>query len=236
MAGRDLIGVVVQARMSSERLPGKVLRPLAGRPALDYVLERVGRASEPDLVVVATSVDARDDPIAEHCEAAGVEFHRGPLADVAARFGEVTERFGLSAFARVTADSPMLDQRLVDRAVARFREGGHDVVTNVFPSTFPSGQSVEVVAAEAFGTALAEMSAPDEREHVTLFLYRHADRFRIENLTAERDEGRIDMALDTAEDANLLEAMLARMDRPHWEHTSDELIELLRAVRGEGPA
>jgi spore coat polysaccharide biosynthesis protein SpsF len=231
VAGRDLIGVVVQARMGSERLPGKVLRPLAGRPALDYVIERVSRAGEPDLVVVATSDDASDDPIAEHCAASGVEFHRGPLADVAARIGEVVERFDLSAFARVSGDSPLLDQRILDRAIARFREGNADVVTNVFPRTYPSGQSVEVVSRVTFEAALAEMDEPGDREHVTPFLYRHADRFEIVNLAADHDHGEIDMALDTAADAELIEAMLARMERPHWDYGCDELIRLLASVQ-----
>jgi spore coat polysaccharide biosynthesis protein SpsF (cytidylyltransferase family) len=226
-----LIGAVVQARMSSERLPGKVLRPLAGKPALQYVLERLERAREPDLVVVATSVDPGDDPIEELCGQLGVQVHRGPLENVAERFGEVAERFDLSAFARVTADSPLLDQRVVDRAVKLFREGNFDLVTNVFPSTFPSGQSVEVVARDAFGSAFAKMTDPDELEHVTLFFYRNPELFRIENFTAGHDDGDLDVSLDTVEDARLLEAMLARMEKPHTEYTSDELVELYRAVR-----
>lgn len=219
--------------MSSERLPGKVLRPLAGKPALDYVLERISRAQEPDLFLIATSADPSDDPIDAHCRATGVPVHRGSLEDVAGRFAEALDEFGLAAFARVTADSPLLDQRVLDRAVARFREGDFDVVTNVFPSTFPSGESVEVVSRDAFAAALPAMSDPGEREHVTLHFYRHPERFRIENLTAERDDGELDLSLDTVADAAMIEGMLARMEKPHWEYTSDELVELHRAVSAE---
>lgn len=238
-----MIGAVVQARMSSARLPGKVLSPIAGKPVLDYVLERLDRSDALDTVAVATSVEASDDAVAKHCERLGVPVHRGPLENVAARFAEAAERFGLDAFVRVTADSPLLDQRLVDRGVALFQAGvraggrakGHDIVTNVFPSTFPSGQSVEVVSSEAMRTALGEMNEPDELEHVTLHFYRHPERYEIENFTSQTDEGgddgELDMSLDTEEDAALIEAMIARMDKPHWEYTSAQLVELYRDVR-----
>ena len=163
--------------MSSRRLPGKVLRPLAGKPALQYLLERLSHCDEVDRVIVATSGEASDDPVAAFCAAAGALVHRGPLEDVAARFGEVAERFELDAFVRVTADSPLLDQALVDRGAALYREGDFDVVTNVYPrSTFPSGQSLEVVRAEAFRRALAGMDDPYEHEHVTPYFYRHPER------------------------------------------------------------
>jgi spore coat polysaccharide biosynthesis protein SpsF len=217
--------------MSSRRLPGKVLAPLAGRPPLQYVLERLERCREVDAVVVATSVEASDDPVAQWCEQRGTHVHRGPLDDVAARFGEVVERYALDAFVRVTGDSPLLDQALVDRGAALYREGGRDVVTNVFPrSTFPSGQSLEVVGAEPFGRALARMTEPDEREHVTRYLYRHHHDFRIENFLAAHDDGDLDVSLDTEEDARLIEAVLGRMDRPHWDYTHEDVTALAREL------
>jgi spore coat polysaccharide biosynthesis protein SpsF len=233
VAGQALIAAVVQARMSSRRLPGKVLRPLAGTPALQYLLERLARCGEVDDVIVATSVEASDDPVAAFCEARGTTVHRGPLEDVAARFGEVVERFGLDAFVRVTGDSPLLDQALVDRGARLFRDGEHEVVTNVFPaSTFPSGQSLEVVGAEPFGRALAAMTEPDEREHVTRYVYRHHEDFRIHNFLAEHDDADLDVSLDTEEDAALIEGILQRMDRPHWDYPSAEVTALARAVQG----
>ncbi len=215
--------------MSSRRLPGKVLAPLAGRPPLQYLLERLERCREIDQVVVATSIEPSDDPIAEWCEQRGASVHRGPLDHVAARFGEVIERFGLDAFVRVTGDSPLLDQALVDRGAALYREGDRDVVTNVFPrSTFPSGQSLEVVGAEPFGRALERMTEPDEREHVTRYLYRHHENFRIENFLADRDDADLDVSLDTEEDARLIGAVLDRMERPHWEYSHEEVTAIAR--------
>jgi len=220
--------------MSSRRLPGKVLMPLAGQPPLHYLLERLGHCTEVDTVIVATSDEVSDDPVARWCEQRGANVHRGPLEHVAARFGQVVDRFGLDAFVRVTGDSPLLDQALVDRAAALYRAGAGEVVTNVFPrSTYPSGQSLEVVGAEPFGRALELMTEPDEREHVTRYLYKHHDDFRIENFVADHDDGDLDVSLDTEDDARLIEGILERMERPHWTYTHEQVTAMARElVRG----
>ncbi|MGH2822444.1 MAG: cytidylyltransferase domain-containing protein [Thermoleophilaceae bacterium] len=226
-----MIAVVTQARMTSARLPGKVLRPLDGkRPCLQFVVERLQRCERPDLLVVATSDDRSDDPVADLCERLGVAVHRGAHEDVAGRYLETVDRFALDAFVRVTADSPLIDQRLVDHGIELFEEGGADIVTNVFPSTFASGHSLEVVDSQAFRKAYREMSEPTHFEHVTNYLYRHAERFRIRNFESGRDEGGIDVSLDTEEDARLIEAIIGRMDRPHWEYDYDGIMDLYRAA------
>lgn len=216
--------------MSSRRLPGKSLRPLAGRPALAYVLERLAHAESLDLIVVATSSDGADDAIARFCRAEGVQCHRGPLDDVAGRFGEVVDRFGLEEFVRISGDSPFLDQRLVDRAVKLFTETEVALVTNVFPRSFPHGQSVEVLRAGPFRAALADMTDPADREHVTPFLYRHPERFPLQSFSAPRDWSDVRLVLDTPEDEVRIATMLARMERPHWDYRYDELVGLAQGV------
>jgi spore coat polysaccharide biosynthesis protein SpsF len=225
-----MIAVVAQARMTSVRLPGKVLRPLDGeRPTLQFLAERVRHCERADAFVVATSDDPSDDPVAELCERLGVTSHRGPLQDVAGRYLEVVDRFGLDAFVRVTGDSPLIDQRLIDHGIELFLQGDADVVTNVFPSTFASGHSLEVVDAGAFRRAYAEMSEPPHFEHVTKYLYTHPEGFRIRNFERTPDEGALD-SIDTEDDARLIEGILARMDRPHWEYDYDAVMDLYRQV------
>jgi spore coat polysaccharide biosynthesis protein SpsF len=224
------IYAVLQARMSSTRLPGKVLRPLGEKPLIEYLLERLAHSRELDGVVLATSDDASDDPVAEFAREAGVAYHRGPLANVAERFLEVVDRFELDAFVRVTGDSPLLDQALVDYGTRLYRQGAAEIVTNVFPSTHPSGQSFEVVGADAFRRGFAAMTQPYDLEHVTPFFYRRPELFQIVNVEAQQDHHELQLSVDTAEDAEVIGAMIARMDRPHWEYTNDELIELHRCV------
>ena len=217
--------------MTSDRLPGKALRRLDGeRTTLQLHVERLQRCKRADLVVVTTSIDASDDPIAALCLALGVEVERGPLEDVAARFLAVVERFGLDSFVRVTGDSPLIDQRLVDRGIDLFGEGGYDIVSNVRPSTYASGHSWEAVDAGAFREAYRDMHDPEHFEHVTTFLYRNPDRFRFRNVRKEPDEGAINLSIDTEADAHLVEAIIARMDRAHWEYDYEAIMKLYREV------
>jgi spore coat polysaccharide biosynthesis protein SpsF len=220
------VGAIVQARMSSRRLPGKVMRPLHGRPMLAWTLGRLARAARLEGLVVATSAGADDDPVAALCRDLGVPCVRGPLDDVAARFALALEATGWSAFARVSGDSPFIDPAIVDRAVDRFRAGAADVVTNVRPRTFPPGQSVEVVAADGFARMCADPLDAEEREHVTPRLYRRPDLFRIENLAADPPYPPLHMAVDTPEDWARAEACAARLTRSPWTYGLDELVAL----------
>jgi spore coat polysaccharide biosynthesis protein SpsF len=226
-----MLAVVAQARMTSSRLPGKVLRPLDGsKPTLQFLIERVRHCTRAETLVVATSDEPTDDPVADLCQRLGVTLHRGPLHDVAGRYLAVVERFGLDAFVRVTGDSPLIDQRLIDHGIDLFRQGGADIVTNAFPSTFASGHSLEVVDAAVFRGAYAEMSEPAHLEHVTKYVYDNPAAFRIRNFTHDPDEGALNVSLDTEDDARLIEAILARMDRPHWEYDYDAVMGLYRQV------
>lgn len=195
--------------MSSQRLPGKVLAPLAGRPALAWLLERLA----PFEVVVATSDEPSDDRVADFCAGRGVECFRGPLADVAARFAGVIERYRLDAFVRVNGDSPLLDPVLVAQGIELFRATTPDLATNVFPRSFPPGQSVEVVDGAAFLAARDEFDDRD-REHVTTFFYARPERFRIENFSAPEPYEGPSHALDTAEDLARLDAWARALPRP----------------------
>jgi spore coat polysaccharide biosynthesis protein SpsF len=209
--------------MASQRLPGKVLMPLAGRPAIDWLIERLEHAGELDAVVVATSDDASDDPLAEHCAARGTACHRGPLDDVAARILGAAEAQSLDAIARVNGDSPLLDQRLVDRGVALLRETGADLVTNVRPRSFPPGQSIEAFTTEALRRSLGTQRDADDREHVTGPLYRGG--FVIERFAIDPPRTTPAVTLDTAEDRARLEAILASLERPHWEYGWEDFAE-----------
>ena len=235
------IGAIIQARMTSRRLPGKVLAEVHGRPMMQYLLERVERCTELDGVVVATSTDPSDDPIESFCAERGVDCFRGSLENVAERFREAAQRHELDVFVRLCADSPLLDPALIDQAVATYRSGGADLVTNVIGRSFPPGQSVEVISVLVFAEAVPQMSSADHREHVTSYFYDHRKDFKIKTIRGGHNGGDVDFAIDTPRDLERFRALVAAMDRPHWSYSLAELIELQRAVAagasiGRGPA
>lgn len=225
------IGVIVQARMVSSRLPGKALMDLAGKPLLQYVLERLERCEMIESVVVATSTANADDVIVQFCQGRGTECYRGPLDNVAGRFRGVLEQNDWEAFVRVSGDSPLLDQRLVDRGVKLFCEGDFDLVTNVWPRSYPYGQSVEVVAAEILKQTYKRMKRLDDREHVTRFFYQHEREFKIGNFKSAVNYAGWRLAVDTADDRKKVEALVQRMTKPHWMYTVDELVKLATPIR-----
>lgn len=213
--------------MGSSRFPGKVLRSLNGAPLLQYLVERVTRCPTLAQVVVATSTEAADDAIEDFCREHDVPCFRGSEDHVARRLGEAAATHSLDALVRVCADSPLLDPALVDRAVEAFRDQSPDLVTNVFPRSFPPGQSVEVVGTETLGKAVRVMEDPEDREHVTRWFYHRPDKYRIHRITSSRDYGDLDLAVDTPEDLDRLSALVARLERPHWEYGLDELTQAL---------
>ncbi|MBL0348785.1 MAG: NTP transferase domain-containing protein [Elusimicrobia bacterium] len=206
------VEALIQARTSSRRLPGKVLRPLAGRPLIFRVVDRARRAAGIDGAVVVTSTDPTDDALAAVCAENGVPLERGDLRHVARRLAEAAARRGLDAFVRVNGDSPFLDPLLIAEAVRVFRDGAWDVVTNVFPRSYPPGQSVEVVRSSALEKAVGQMTDPEDAEHVTRFFYAHPGGFRLRNLTCPDPAPGISLCVDTPEDWPRAEWIAARLD------------------------
>jgi spore coat polysaccharide biosynthesis protein SpsF (cytidylyltransferase family) len=221
------VAAIVQTRTGSTRLPGTVLRDVAGKPLLAYLLERLERATLIDDVVVATSEDPSDDALAAFCRAHGVECHRGPLEDVAGRILSAATRRGLHAFVRISGDSPLLDQSLVDRGVMLLDDC--EVVTNVHPRTFPHGQSVEAFLTDAFARGYGQMTDPLDLEHVTPWFYRHGADFRIESFTHEPNLSELRLAVDTEADLAVFAEIVAAMEHPHWTYGLDDVLELHRA-------
>ena len=221
------VGAIIQVRMSSERLPGKVLLNLCGKPILQYLLESLERCEGLDEVIVATSIEPTDDSISKFCEEYRCLCQRGPLNDVAGRLAEVIVNCSLDVFVRVSGDSPLLDYRLVSEALRIFTKGDYDVVTNVQKRTFPKGQSVEVIRSSTFIEVQPFMTSDYEREHVTPYFYANKNKYSICNFEAGKDYGHIQMSVDTSEDFRQVEWLMALMSKPHWEYTFEDLLGLL---------
>lgn len=216
--------------MSSQRLPGKVLTLVDGRPMLLYLLERLRHCSFLGDIVVATSTDKSDDCVKLFCTWNGVNCFRGSLENVAGRFDAIIQKYGFDAFVRVNGDSPLLDSQIIDRGVSLFSRGEFDLVTNIFPRTFPPGQSVEVIRSETFQKAYTLMRSKDDLEHVTKYYYRENQDFKIINFEANLDCSGLKMAIDTADDLQKFENVVSHMTRPHWEYDLPQILDLYKTA------
>lgn len=224
------ITAIIQARMSSHRLPGKVMKEVDGKPLLLFLIERVNRCVMLKNIVVATSDTMKDDAIAEFCQDLGFPCFRGPLKDVAGRFYATLNKYPSSAFVRINADSPLLDPIIIDKAVSKYQSGTYDLVTNVFPRTFPSGQSVEVIRTSVFKDTIFRFSLPLEREHITSYFYNHPDQFTIFNISSDNDYSDYHFSIDTPDDWNWFCSIISRMDKEHWYYHLHDLINMTKGT------
>jgi spore coat polysaccharide biosynthesis protein SpsF len=199
------IHLFVQARMSSRRFPGKVLAPFRGHPIIWHVLDRIARALPALPRLVVTSTDPTDDPLAAYLDRLGTPCFRGPLDDVFERFRLAARAHGASWLLRVCADSPLIDGGVL-RAVVDAFDPALDLITTTAPRTFPKGHNAELINAATLAAIDAGELDADDREHVTRFLHRRPDRFRIKNV--ESGDPRLaahDLAVDTLDDLHRLE-------------------------------
>jgi spore coat polysaccharide biosynthesis protein SpsF len=190
---------IIQARFSSQRLPGKVLKPLSQLPLLGWTVQRLQQCELLSAIVLATSDAVTDDPVAEYGQQLGLEVHRGSLNDVATRFCQVITARQADAFVRVCGDSPLIDPALVDEAIALYHHHDCDLVTNVFPRSFPKGQSVEVIRSAAFLSAYDNVPL-SAREHITQVYYQNSAQFHIVNFSSDLEAAAIQLSVDTWDD------------------------------------
>lgn len=197
---------IIQARMSSTRLPGKVLADVAGMPMLGRQVERLRRSRRMDELVLATSDQASDDAVADYAARLDLTVVRGDLTDVLGRFGRALEAFPEAAtVVRMTADCPLTDWRVLDAVIEHHAATRADYASNT-PQvrTYPHGLDVEVMTGAALRTALFEATDPYEREHVTPFLYRNPRRFRIESLSQSPSLAHLRWTVDHPEDLDFV--------------------------------
>ena len=228
------VGVIVFGRMDSRRLPGKMLRRIAGRPLLNHVIDRARGIPGNLPLAVATSERPVDDAIVHACEREEVAVFRGSAEDVAARAVACAEARGFEAFVRMCGDSPFHDGALAGEVVAMHARTNADVTTNVFPRSFPPGVSVEVVKTDVLRRVLALTTDLADREHVTRYFYRHPSDFHIENLTAPAGRyGDVDLTVDTPMDLARAEWIMSRLAERRAEATLDCVASLARQWRRE---
>lgn len=206
-----MVNAVIQARSSSTRLPGKVLRPLGGRSVLGWVVRAAATAPGVDQVVVATSSDASDDDVALEAARCGAVVVRGPLDDVLERFAVALREHPADAVIRLTADCPLLDPALIGRLATLWRaEPSLDYVSTTLVRTLPRGFDAELVRAAVLAEQVASATGAD-REHVTSGIYSQPSRYSCSGVVVSPAADDLRVTLDTAEDWELLSALVSEL-------------------------
>lgn len=208
-----MTAAIIQARMSSTRLPGKVLADLQGRAMLAYMVDRVRRATGLDTVAVATSVDPTDDAIGDLCAAEGITCIRGSLEDVLERYNHAAALLSADVVVRLTGDCPLVDPAVIDRVLAKFQEGGYDYVANTVPppATFPNGMDVEVFSRAALERAARDARKPSEREHVTFHFWQNPGRFATCRVDLPVDLSAYRLTVDYEQDLRVVRTIVAAL-------------------------
>lgn len=192
--------------MSSNRLPGKMLAPFRGRPLVDHVMDAAFRAVGRAASVLLTSTHATDDPLAAYAEHRKWSVFRGDLDNVFKRFRDALSAHPADWVVRICGDSPLISSELINEAIAMAHLDAPDLVSNVFPRTYPKGQSVEVIRATLLESLDPDTLSANEREHVTPYFYANAEKFRIVNMACPADfPVSIDCVVDALDDLKRLE-------------------------------
>lgn len=200
------VAVTIEARMSATRLPGKVLFPLANQTVLSFLISRLKTLSCIDAIVVATTNNPVDLPIEMWARAMNVDVFRGSEVDVMGRVLGAARSVDADVIVELTGDNPLIDPRLIEIALARFKQGDVDYVSNVTERTFPLGMDTQVFSTATLEDAYSQTSDPLDREHVSLFIYRNPTRYRLASILSPPHQRRPELrvTLDTIEDYQLI--------------------------------
>jgi len=224
-----MIAAIVQARMNSSRFPGKVLEPILGQPMIRRQLERLGHAQHIEQVLVATSDQISDDPIAEVVREAGADCFRGSLDDVLDRVYQAAAATDADHIVRLTGDCPLTDPAIVDKVVAEHLAAGNDYTSNTVSLSFPDGLDVEVVTFAALKRAWQSAHAIEEREHVTAYLYRHAEIFKLGQVLNGADLSGLRWTVDYPADLEFVRAVFAALHPTRADFGLQDIIRLIKS-------
>ncbi len=243
VSGRPVVGVIIQARMSSTRLPKKVMMDICQRPLLWHVINRLKPASLVDEIIVATSDRPEDDIIEEKCLEWGIKCFRGSRDDVLDRYYRAALEYGIETVVRVCSDCPLIDPEVIDRAIKKYMEGSFDHVS--IDKEFPHGLDCEVFSFDTLTRAWNEAALASEREHVTPYIWKNDSVFRLGKIACDIDCSHMRWTVDNRKDFDFVLAVYEAMGCSDRVFTMKEVVELLErrpdifeinsgGIRGEG--
>lgn len=221
--------IIVQARMTSTRLPGKVLKKVLGKPLLEYQIERLKRVNLADEIVIATTINSTDLPIVELCNRLSIPYFRGSEDDVLARYYGAAKEHHADVVVRITSDCPLIDPQVIDKVIQFYLEHRYeyDYVSNCLERTYPRGMDTEIFSFIALHQAFVEATAQPEREHVTPFIYMHPERYRLTQVIYSENQSSHRWTVDTPEDFELIKRIIEVLYPQTTKFTLEDCLYLL---------
>ncbi len=225
-----MIGIIVQARMGSTRLPGKVMKEVLGRPLLELLIERLRQCRRADELVIATSTSPADDAIAALAEKLSVKLLRGSEDDVLDRYYQAAKKFKLDHIVRITADCPLSDPEIIDRMIEHYADGGYpyDYFSNTLKPTFPDGLDAEIFSFAVLEKIERLSQAKYLREHVCGYIIENPGQFRLKNYAGREDWSSLRLTVDTPEDYELVRLVFEKLYPAKQLFHLDDILELFR--------
>lgn len=224
------IVIIVQARMTSTRLPGKVLKTVLNKPLLEFQIERLNRVKLVDEVVIATTINETDIPITILCKRLSIPYYRGSEDDVLARYWGAAKEYKADLIVRVTSDCPVIDPGVIDSVIQFYLDNSdkYDYVSNVLARSYPRGMDTEVFSFSALDEAFREAKERNDREHVTPFIHRQPQRYRLANVFYQEEQSKHRWTVDTLEDFELIKRIIDALYPVKPEFNMEDVLNLLK--------
>lgn len=221
--------IIIQARMTSTRLPGKVMKEVLGKPLLQLQLERLMRVANVDQIIVATTTNEVDIPILELCKSLSISTFRGSEENVLERYYQTAIAYDIDIVIRITSDCPVIDPRVVEQVIDfyLYNQDSVDYVSNSLARTFPRGMDTEVFSRQVLEQAYQAATEAPEREHVTLYIYRHPKQFKLANYAYRQDCSHHRWTVDTVEDFELVRKIIEHLYPKDPLFSLEDMLELL---------
>ena len=205
---------IIQTRTASTRLPRKIFANLERDiTVLDFVLNQLSHSKHLKKIVIATTTLNEDDEVENFAKHFGLDFFRGSSEDVLDRYYQCAKQFSASNVIRITSDCPLIDPQIVDQVIEKFQSSSYDYVSNTQPSTFPIGIAIEIFKFEALEKAWKNATLPSEREHVTPYIYKHKDQFKIFNFESEKNYSFIRITVDKKNDLEFIRLLISKINK-----------------------
>jgi spore coat polysaccharide biosynthesis protein SpsF len=221
------IAAIVQARMTSTRLPGKVMKVVLGKTLLEYQIERIKKVKLINQIIVATTTNSEDDSIVSLCEQLDIPYFRGSEADVLSRYYEAATKFNVDIIVRLTSDCPLIDPQVINETIREFLMSEMDYISNSLVRTYPRGMDTEVFSYQKLKEINELADKLYEREHVTPYFYEHPNLYTIKNVVNSKDYSDYRLTVDTAEDFCLIKKIIHSLYPTKIEFNLSDIINVL---------